>query len=241
MSLAVLKHPGTLTLRRAISMNIYRIYRATNSISGKVYIGFTSGPLKGRMTTHKHNCFTRLYKNKFYDAIRSYGWDQFIWDEIYVAKESVKAQQSHTLKVMEDYFIHEYDSLNNGYNIAPGGGGFPDTNGANNGMFNKNHTEESITLMKQNRAGKTAGAKNPMWGVKRTEEWLDENQRGENHPLWGKNHSDISLENIRKGIAATAKECPHCKKVVDKGNYNRWHGDNCKLAIQRSSCPLQQV
>jgi group I intron endonuclease len=209
-------------------MNIYRIYRATNTISGKVYIGFTSGPLRGRMTTHKHNCFTRLYKNKFYDAIRSYGWDKFVWEEIYLAKESVKAQQSHTLKVMEDYFIQEYDSLNNGYNIAPGGGGFPDTTGANNPMFNKNHKKESIALMKKNRTGKTAGADNGMWGVKRTEEWLDEHLRGVNHPMYGKTFSKESLKSMR----GPDIECEHCKKISNRANYHRWHGDNCKLAIQ---------
>lgn len=26
--------------------------------------------------------------------------------------------------------------------------------------------------------------------------------------------------------------CPHCNKVADAGNYNRWHGDNCKLRPQ---------
>ena len=24
------------------------------------------------------------------------------------------------------------------------------------------------------------------------------------------------------------KECPHCNKIVDIANYNRWHGDRCK-------------
>ena len=223
MSLAVRKHPGTLTLWRAISMNIYRIYCVTNTISGKVYIGFTSGPLKGRITTHKHKCFTRLCKNKFYDAIRSYGWDKFVWEEIYVAKESVKARESHTLKVMEDYFIQEYDSLNNGYNIVPGGGGFPDGSGQNNAMFNKNHTKESIALMKQNRTGKTAGIKNPMWGIKRTEEWLNSNQRGEKHPMWGKKHKPESLANMR----GPDMKCEYCDKVSNRANYHRWHGENC--------------
>lgn len=25
--------------------------------------------------------------------------------------------------------------------------------------------------------------------------------------------------------------CPHCNKTMNKGNYNRWHGDNCKKII----------
>ena len=216
-------------------MNIYRIYRATNTISGKVYIGFTSGPMKGRMTTHKHNCFTRHFKNKFYDAMRSYGWDKFVWDEIYVAKELVKPQNSYTLTVMEDLFIQEYDSLNNGYNMTPGGGKFPDAKGANNGMFNKNHKEESIALMRKNRAGKTVGANNGMHGKVRSEE---SKKYGPDHHMFGKTWTEDERKYIKQCIADTAKECSHCKKVVDKGNYNRWHGDNCKLATQYQSVSL---
>jgi hypothetical protein len=193
------------------------------------------------MTTHKHNCFTRHYKNKFYDAMRSYGWDKFIWDEIYVAKELVKPQQSYTLTVMEDRFIQEYDSLNNGYNMTPGGGKFPDANGANNGMFNKNHTEESIALMRKNRAGKTVGANNGMYGKVRSEE---SKKYGPDHHMFGKTWTEDERKYIKQCIADTAKECPHCKKVVDKGNYNRWHGTNCKAnsnAIQTEHNPAHWV
>jgi hypothetical protein len=161
--------------------------------------------------------------------MRSYGWDNFVWDEIYVAKELVKPQQSYTLTVMEDLFIREYDSRYNGYNMTPGGGKFPDANGANNGMFNKNHKEESIALMRKNRAGKTVGANNGMYGKVRSEE---SKKYGPDHHMFGKTWTEDERKYIKQCIADTAKECPHCNKVVDKGNYNRWHGDNCKLAIQ---------
>lgn len=29
-------------------------------------------------------------------------------------------------------------------------------------------------------------------------------------------------------LASIKYECPHCLKLVDIGNFNRWHGDNCK-------------
>ena len=43
--------------------------------------------------------------------MRSYGWDKFVWDEIYVAKELVKPQNSYTLTVMEDLFIQDHKQL----------------------------------------------------------------------------------------------------------------------------------
>ncbi len=27
-------------------------------------------------------------------------------------------------------------------------------------------------------------------------------------------------------------ECPHCKRILDIGNYNQWHGDKCKLKLE---------
>jgi hypothetical protein len=34
-----------------------------------------------------------------------------------------------------------------------------------------------------------------------------------------------------KGKKMDQIECPHCGKMVDKGNGNRWHFDNCKMKI----------
>ena len=41
-------------------------------------------------------------------------------------------------------------------------------------------------------------------------------------------------EETRRRLSESRKHyprlaCPHCNKISDAGNYNRWHGDNCKL------------
>ena len=33
-----------------------------------------------------------------------------------------------------------------------------------------------------------------------------------------------------KGIPSKRKECPHCFKLLDAGNFKKSHGDNCKVA-----------
>jgi hypothetical protein len=39
------------------------------------------------------------------------------------------------------------------------------------------------------------------------------------------------------------KQCPHCSKIVDAGNYSRWHGDKClsithrKRTVPKIQCP----
>ena len=96
-------------------MKIYTIYKATNIVNNKVYIGFDSNWPK-RMINHK----TRSKNNqaKFYDAIRKYGWDNFVWEPIYQS-----LNLNHTKDFMETFFIKEYDSFNNGYNATLGGEG----------------------------------------------------------------------------------------------------------------------
>lgn len=96
---------------------IATIYRATNTINGKVYIGFdTDWPR--RKYCHKSHHQGVDDTIKFYRAIRKYGWEAFVWDVIYQSKEI-----EHTLKVMEPFFIGEHDSKKNGYNSTEGGDG----------------------------------------------------------------------------------------------------------------------
>jgi len=92
------------------------IYKATNSITGKSYIGFDSAWPK-RKNRHLENAnYNR--EGKFYDAIRKYGWDKFQWEILYQSKD-----KEHTLNVMETQFIREYNTFNQGYNMTEGGEG----------------------------------------------------------------------------------------------------------------------
>lgn len=107
-------------------MTIYTIYKATNIVNGKVYIGFDSSWPK-RKTSHKNSA--KYKKTYFQKALLKYGWENFNWEVIYQAKESAKSiQESHTLSVMEPHFISEYRSYIgfddcNGYNMTSGGQG----------------------------------------------------------------------------------------------------------------------
>jgi group I intron endonuclease len=97
------------------SKNIYTIYKSTNIINGKVYIGFDSN-FPNRKNVHKSASKKQNYK--FYRAIRKHGWDNFVWEIIYQSKD-----KEHTLKIMEPYFINEYNSFYAGYNSTFGGDG----------------------------------------------------------------------------------------------------------------------
>lgn len=96
---------------------IYTIYKAVNILNNKCYVGFDS-KWPHRYKVHNRDNI-RLYKpSYFHSALFKYGKENFIWEVVYQSKD-----REHTLKVMEPYFIKEYDSFNFGYNETSGGEG----------------------------------------------------------------------------------------------------------------------
>ena len=93
------------------------IYKATNKITGKSYIGQTVKELSYRMAEHKHRAKYEHPNTKFYNAINKYGWDSFEWSII----EESDFWSKEELNRKEKYYIQYYDTLNNGYNILEGG------------------------------------------------------------------------------------------------------------------------
>lgn len=114
--------------------SLYTIYKATNKINNKAYIGFAS-----KWPNRKY-CHRSLSRNgtkvKFYNAIRKYGWDSFVWEVLYQ-----NTDKEHTLNTMESFYITKHDTINNGYNMTPGGAGVlgicKDTVWVNNGTNHK--------------------------------------------------------------------------------------------------------
>lgn len=96
-------------------MSIHTIYKIVNNITGKVYIGYDSNWPKRKQS---HIYHTKDRNQYIYQSIRKYGINNFTWEPIYQSKDGI-----HCLSVMESYFIKEYDSFNNGYNLTLGGEG----------------------------------------------------------------------------------------------------------------------
>lgn len=92
-------------------MIIYKVTGPTN----KIYIGMTTKCLDKRKKSHK-KAF-KYHNLKFYNAIKKYGWDSFVWEELYYT------DNFDDLVNKEKYFINLYKSKINGYNLTDGGEG----------------------------------------------------------------------------------------------------------------------
>lgn len=131
-------------------MNIYSIYKTTNIINGKVYIGFDSNWPK-RRHEHLNNSKNPQSTQVLYNAMRKYGQHNFIWEVIYQSYD-----QLHTLSIMENYFITEYQSYihftnSKGYNMTLGG----------EGTIGHIHTLETRNNISKALKGKTKGKSKP--------------------------------------------------------------------------------
>ncbi len=139
------------------------VYKATNKVNDKVYIGQTLYPLNIRISQHKHEA-NRKYKNShFYKAIRKYGIESFEWSILgeYAIDKLNKAE----IKMIE-----RFDSFYNGYNLTIGGDGVKGLEGKNHPFYGRSLPVKTINKIKETfKKNKTVvGKNNPMYGKKHT-------------------------------------------------------------------------
>lgn len=91
------------------------IYKITNQINGKVYIGQTIQGLARRKGEHIHRFNLNERDHKLYLAMRKHGIDNFKFETLCCALNE------HHLDDLEKHFITEYNSFNRGYNMSCGG------------------------------------------------------------------------------------------------------------------------
>lgn len=103
------------------------IYKVTNQINGKSYIGKKHGNI-----TETKKYFGSGIAIK--EAIEKYGQENFI-------KEILEIVDGYDLNERERYWIEYYNTYGNGYNMTVGGDG-------SNGFEGRKHTKETIEKIK---------------------------------------------------------------------------------------------
>ena len=149
---------------------MYKIYKYTNVITGKVYIGQTSKSLEERA---QNNGLNYRGSRRFYEAICDYSRDSF---EPEILEEVETAEEANEREI---YYIKLFNSTNpeDGYNIGLGG---------------DNHvvSEETRKIISQKAKERYKDpTKNPMYGRKHTEETKQKQREcklGQLNPMFGR-------------------------------------------------------
>jgi len=202
------------------------IYKITNTINGKVYIGKTKNQVQRRWQNH-----VRLAKNgstvALHLAIRKYGATNFSFEEI------ISVLNENDLDYFEIHFIKEFNSclLNggHGYNMTFGGDGL--SAGFKHSQTTKDKMSSSRLGKKKSQAHKDAlsaaktGEGNAMYGV-----------TGPQHPCYGKTASKEtkalqSKAAMGRKVTHRIRKCPHCGLEGSGGAMSRYHFDKCRIKI----------
>jgi group I intron endonuclease len=216
------------------------IYRAT-SPPGKMYYGMTLHVLEKRKLKHFQNTesgFTLPFNN----AIRKYGIDNFLWEVVEKYEDDDKIKLINLLYDREIYWIAKDDTTNkeNGYNISRGGSGSDifsqlsperqqevrDT--ITSGLKKKWKDEEYRAKMIAHRS---TDEYKKLKSDQAKKQWKNPETREKSMKSFRKNIWDNPERNekIRQSLKNQPKyKCPYCGGEYTRGNYNRWHGENCK-------------
>lgn len=99
------------------------IYKVTNKLNGKVYIGKTTCNMATRKKDHISKSLRKVNNIRFHNAIRFYGPDNFYWEVIEDCADDL-------LDSKEIYYINLYNANNKyfGYNMTEGGDNDPKCN-----------------------------------------------------------------------------------------------------------------
>ena len=171
-----------------------RIYKITNQVNGKFYVGKTMKSLPTRFYNHCYDAINRNSTSYFHRAIRKYGKENFIIEEIELCGDNLGNRE-----------IFWISKLNPHYNKTLGGDG---------GMLGYSHTEKTRQLLSLKRKGKFLGEENPFYNQTHTKEQKEKwskMRKGQPSPCGfaGKSHKEES----KSKTSQTLKNNPNVKRT----------------------------
>lgn len=215
---------------------------ATNRINGKEYIGQTINNLNMRTNNHTSNALGKNKKRKkyFHTAIEKHGPENFDWEILH------KCNNINNLNKLEVYYINLYNTLENGYNLEPGGKNAIPTEESKKRMsiaqqkckrtgkdahfYGKHHSEETKQKLSELNMDHEV-SKETKQKIAKT---LKGRYTGKNNPNYGKRLSEERkqwLSKINKGKKLSEKAysekaiekrvITHEKAVIVEGKYFR--------------------
>lgn len=176
--------------------NGYIVYKHTNKINGKVYIGITRTNVELRWRSDGSG-----YRKcvKFYNAVKKYGWDNFSHEILFTG---LTKEEACTLEIA---LISKYKRENISYNISGGGEGcgimseetklkLSQYKGEKSSMFGKHPSKETIEKRVKTRKERNNYSKDTSHLA------IYRLRKGKNSPMYGRKPSINTLEAHRRKV-----------------------------------------
>lgn len=201
-------------------MNTKCIYKITNMINGKIYIG-QSVDFKQRWRQHKKESLKELPSMIINQAMKKHGIDNFIFEVISsIIPIKNEIEYCKIADELEEQFIKEYQShisLRKGYNVSRGGMTSPKSEEWKQYMSNKIHQLHIDGLYDNTLSGYQLGHQH-------SEETLlnmSKSLKGRESPMKNKSHTEEAKEKNRLSHIGKSHE----------GNKNFKHTEEAKIKI----------
>ncbi len=259
---AIKEQPGTNMVMNAVNVTPIGnpipvffgiIYKVTNKLNGKIYIGQSRKTLAKRKSEHmrESNGRGKTYFNK---AIRKYGIDGFTWQVICICPNI------DSLNEQEEYYIAFYDSMNTGYNLTSGGKNCimsdeskEKIRQAKLGHPVSKETRQKIRIAASNISEDTRnkmriakqGKNHPNYGnhlSKETKKKIGDAHRGEKNHNYGKTATEETKEKMREAALKKPPMSDETKEKISQAqlgeknhNYGKKASDETKEKISKNN------
>ncbi len=225
------------------------IYKITNSVNGKFYIG-SSKDINYRWDEHKQYLNGGYHINpKLQNAWNFYGGDKFLFEVVEeTAEEVLLIREQHYLDLFKPYM------RDIGYNICPtacGGDNItyhPDRDGfiekmrgicsgEGNPMFGRKHTDDSIKLQKE----KSVGRFTMEWFCKKYGDEVGLVKYNERKEKLKSRDIDYSYDNGFRGKKRTFMTEEVKKSISDSKKKMKLNRENIHKDIKNGSLTLKEI
>jgi len=190
------------------------IYKATNTLTKKVYIGQTIQPFEKRKRDHINTALRGKKKVYYFQkALRKYGAENFQWKQIDFADTQAELNEK------EQYWVSFYkaDDPQYGYNIQEGGA---------NGKLG----EETRRKISENNKSSSPETRRKMREAKRI------------NPVWNKGKTGIySAETLQKIIEASRNRSPETLRKMSIAHAKLTEAQVREIKTALASGEIQRV
>lgn len=176
--------------------SVGHIYCVTCLPTGKLYFGQTVTPIGDRWVRHLSSS-KKGSNHKFHRAIRKYGVENFIIEEVLTVSAPTKEILKKKLDYVEMRLIKRFNTKIDGYNSTDGGDkgtvGLKMSEEAKKKISEAKRRENLSDEQRKKLSESKIGEKNPFYHRTHSEDSrqrISEKKRGENHHFFGKKFTD---------------------------------------------------